>query len=288
MKWSELFLWILSLSSPLCAAAQNESLPYPSDALQEFKARMNQDLKKELRDLPPQISALLSSETVKSDDLSIRQALTGLLESEKTASGAHKAAMLLAADLLAEKLWCDQPTSPECLQLRDQMSAHQLTWKYSELGGGWYYQRDLLWRVWNEYGSTRWGEMAFVLLLNHGWDTSGQCQKGAEQFREVIRQGGAFLAAQPASEYRSDVLFEVAEANRTWWSLSYASADDEYVNATKYREGAAPARATAMADYEQVIKMAPGTQIAREAQSQLQNLKSDVKPEQGPFYCVYD
>jgi hypothetical protein len=285
MKWSELFLWILFLGFPVCAAAQNESLPYPSDPLQEFKAQMNQAVKKELRDLPPQISALLSSETVKSDDLSMRQALTGLLESQKTASREHKAAMLLAADLLAEKLWCDQPASSECLQLRDQMSARQLTWKYSELGGGWYYQHDLLWRVWNEDGSTGWGEMAFVLLLNHGWDTSGQCLKGAEQFREVIRQGGAFLAARPASEYRSEVLFEVAEANRTWWTLSQASADSEYVDATKYREGA---RATAIADYEIVIRIASGTQIAREAQSQLQNLKSDVKQDDVPFYCIYD
>jgi len=286
MKWPELILGALLLDAPLCAAAQEGS--YPADPLQEFKAQMIQALKKELNDASPQIPALLSSETVKTNDPSIRQALTDLLETEKTASGEHKAAILLAADLLAEKLWCDHANSPECLQLRDQMAVYKLSWKYSELGGGWYYYHDLLWRLWNEYGSTRWGEMAFVLLLNHGWDTSGVCHKGSDQFREVIRQGGAFVAARPASPYRADVQFEVAEANRTWWSLSQASADDEYVNATKYREGAAAARATAIRDYDEVIKAAPGTQIAREAQGQIKDLQSDSKPEQGPFYCIYD
>ncbi len=69
--------------------------------------------------------------------------------------------MLLAADFMLQALWCPSEQKIQCDQLRDQFAEHELTFAYSELGGGSYYQHDLLWHVWEHFPATEWGERAF-------------------------------------------------------------------------------------------------------------------------------
>jgi len=69
--------------------------------------------------------------------------------------------MLLAADFMLQALWCPSEQKIQCDQLRDQFAEHELTFAYSELGGGSYYQHDLLWHFWEHFPATEWGERVF-------------------------------------------------------------------------------------------------------------------------------
>jgi len=96
-----------------------------------------------------------------------------------------------------------------------------------------------------------------VLLAWMGWDGSGICEAGSDQFREVIAQGEKFLADHPSSPHRLDVTLAMGTAYETWWSLSRAKAGDDYVEAAYARR-------------------------------RLLSLKLGIDTAQRAFYCIYD
>ncbi len=197
----------------------------------------------------------------------------------------------MAADLVADEIWRPEENKEQCNQLRSQFAQHKLTLEYSELGGGFYYQRDLLWRVWQQYPETDWGERAFVVLVELGWDTSRTCAKGSEQFREVIRQGESFLQQRPTSPYRAAILLLVGQAYATWWSLSNETADSpmaDYVDPKRYNEGAEQARLKAISDFEQVVQLSPETKFAEYSHQILPPLREHQIQNTYKFFCVYD
>jgi hypothetical protein len=175
------------------------------------------------------------------------------------------------ADLVASRIACDTSNTraganADCARLQADFSRYGLTLRYEELGGGMFYPRDLLRRIWAEYPQTLWGERAFVLLLDLGRDTSGTCEKGRDQTREVIGQGESFLRQRPNSPYRAVVTLLVAEAYASWWSLSNEPAGSEmsdYVDPKRFQEGAEAARMKAIACFEEVLQLVPGTEMSR-------------------------
>ncbi len=291
IKWPSSVLVLLLFAAALSVTdrGQAQSPFFDEDPLADFRKQTQETLGKELREAFPEIPSLLFRETAKSDNLEIREPLRRLLEAQNSAPPERRPALLLAADILGGQLWCDNRESLECRQLRDEMAVYKLTWAYSELGGGWYYHHDLLWRLWKEYGTTPWGEIAFVMLLDKGWDTTGMCTKGSDQFRDVIREGDAFLAERLGSPHRAWVRLLEAEAYETWWSLSRANPkEDDYATPETYKKGATQALEKAIAAYQEVIKTAPGTNIAAIARRQLKVLKPGGDTGQRKFFCVYD
>jgi outer membrane protein assembly factor BamD (BamD/ComL family) len=199
--------------------------------------------------------------------------------------------MLLAADFMLQALWCPSEQKEQCDQVRKQFADHKVTLAYSELGGGSYYQHDLLWRVWRDYPATEWGERAFVLLLDLGWDTSGTCANGSDQFREIIRHGKSFLQQHPNSPYREFVAHLVGQAYATWWSLSNepTPAMADYVDPKPYKEGSEQARLKAIAYFEQVLQHSPGTLLGEYDRQVLSDLRAQKLTQDGyRFFCVYD
>ncbi len=181
--------------------------------------------------------------------------------------------------------------SSDCAQLKTDLSRYNLTLKYDQLGAGYYYSRDLLWRIWADYPHTVWGERAFVLLLDRGWDTSFTCEKGGDQTREVIRQGESFLRQHPGSPYRAVVKLLVAEAYASWWSLSNESAGSDmsdYVDAKQFQEGAEDARLQAIAYFEELLQLVPGTELSKFADQVLPPLRNHQILDNYRFFCVYD
>ena len=152
---------------------------------------------------------------------------------------------------------------------------HELSFAYSELGGGSYYQHDLLWRVSKLFPGTEWGERAFVLLLDFGWDPSGSCAQGTDQVREVIRQGESFLQQHPNRPYREFVIHLVGQAYATWWSLSNdpTSATADYADPKLYQEGSEQARLKAIGSFEQILKLSPRTLLGEYARQILRALR---------------
>jgi len=210
-----------------------------------------------------------------------------LLISSQTAPAERRPLLLLAADRVARRLdeWLGKPPGNHHLE---KLAGYGLQYQWLELGGGWAYRHDLLGRIWRDYPASRWAEAAFALLLNQGWDTDKTCGNGSDQFRLVIRHGEPFLTQRPRSPQRAEVLFAVAQAYETWWSLSRSSVTD-YVNPAEYQQGADRARHRAIAYYEELLQLAErGGYEARHTRLQLPRLKLGINTGQTRFHCVYD
>src|SRR6266853_3062358 len=222
-----------------------------------------------------------------------RDALVKLLASARTSSFDRQPVLLLAADRLAGRLhWVMENDTSE--------SAHWQEWRTQlvELGATYApffsappeYTGNLLNRVWTDFPESDWGERAFLLLLNHGWDPGVDCAGGSEQFRQVIQQGLQFREKHSKSLYLLDVQLAVAQAYETWWSLSQAVATgDEYsegVEPGKYQDGAEAARQKALASYEQLLEIAPQSDHAAYARRILPRLTLGIDTGQRRFYCT--
>lgn len=282
-------------------ASTDERLPtqpavqVTAEPLQQFREDLRKTLVQQMALVYPQMPEM-DNEKAKGTDTAYRDSVFQFLSAAEKAPVEHQPAMLLAADFMLINVWCPSPTTSEpkdqCGEVRKQFAEHKLTFQYAELDGGSFYQHDLLWRVWQNFPATDWGERAFVLLLDAGWDTSGTCSKGgADQFRQVISQGETFLQQHPNSENRAFVTHLVAQAYATWWTLSRtpASGMEDYVDPSTYVEGSEAARLKAIDDFEQVQQLAPGTPLAEYAQQVLPALREQQTTTDGyRFFCVYD
>jgi hypothetical protein len=280
-------------------ASQSPASPTPSqpsyqiglDPMKEFHEELNRVLVGELGTTFPELHTVLGVQQAGGDDSAHRRVAFQLLEAADKAPADQRPVMFLAADLVAQQIWCAFEDKTGCEKLRGNFAQHQLTLKGAGLGGVFVYGHDLLWRLWQDYPSTEWGERAFVLLLEHGWDTGPTCEKGAEQFREVIRQGEAFLHERSNSSNTSVVTFLVAEAYATRWSLSATREGgdmSDYVDPAKYKDGAEEARVKAVGYFEQLQQGAPQTQFGEYARQILPPLRDRQSFDHYRFFCIYD
>ncbi len=258
--------------------------------MEEFHLDLNKAVLHELGSAFPELQNVLGVQTTKSDDPTYRRTVFQLLDAAEKMPADQRPAILLAADMVAQEIWCAMEDKTECDQLRSDLGRYQLNLQGAELGGIFVYSHDLLWRLWRDYPATDWGERAFILLLDHGWDTSPTCEKGAEQFREVIRQGETFLQQRPNSPQRGVVTLLVAGAYATWWSLSKETRVDmsDYVDAKQYQNGAEDARIKAIGYFEQVVQLAPETKLGEYARQVLPALRERKAFDTYRFYCIYD
>ena len=240
-------------------------------------------LVRELRATFPRLKALLAAD--QPDQEQVRATLMRLLDSIPDSPSERQPVLLLAADRLAAGLWVGWQPASSWKPQRKQLPGYQLTYEWVPRQARWAYMRDLQRRVWENYADTEWGELTFVLLTNQGWDTSSTCANGRDQFREVIQRGEEFLAARPESPHRMEVVFALAQAYETWFSLSQASGSE---GGPSYREGADEARAKAVAYYNQVVQAAPKSEQAAYVQQRLSRLKLSLDTNQRRFYCVYN
>lgn len=220
------------------------------------------------------------------------QDLTAILREADGADSSRRALCLMAADAVVRKLslWLDTPSPIQQLLSRYGVKLGGLTHS-----GGLAYERELLWRVWRESPETEGGELAFLELQRRGWDTgSGEgCPKNPDLFREVIAKAEAFLVAHPRTDFRKEVLFALAVANESWWSIAHAPADDPTVSAPPYPRRAANmrqagrARSEAIRYYREVARLAPGTPEATSALRRMPRLELGLDTGQRRFFCSY-
>ena len=249
-----------------------------------FDRRMTQDLGKEF----PGFNTLLSEEPGEDRRPLQRQTLQQMLGAASAAPAARKAELLLAADRVASLLPDVQRGDQNIYQRSQTIAGFQLNERYVELGGAWAYQHDLLRQVWRDYKNIEWGDAAFLLLERMGWDTSGMCEAGSDQFREVIAHGEEFLDNHPTGPHRLEVILAVGQSYETWWSLSRAGPNTDYVEPEKYRQGAEAARGKAIKIYEQVAALEPASLEAASARRELPRLRLSLDTVQRRYFCVYD
>ena len=260
------------------------------DPMEDFRADLKSALIRQLSPAFPELPKYMEMEGDKGADPELRNFTFQLLDAAARAPESDQPAMLLAADLLASKIWCGDENKEGCEPVRREFTQRNLTFAHEELGGGFYYSRDLLWRVWRDYPSSDAGERAFVLLLELGWDTSGVCAKGADQFQEVIRRGETFLKDRTSSPNRPVVTLLVGQAYATWWALSNQTSADmsDYVDPRRYQTGANGARLQAIHYFESLLEIAPNTKLAEFAGRSLPPLRVEQVPEEYKFFCIYD
>lgn len=275
---------VLLLLFVLPVGAQEETDPWRA-----YEKEVEWELSQSLAASFPELPAQLEKEWYPEEDQpALRAALLTLLERAQALTGGQRGAALLAADRLAGKLWAREREAPAWKQLEQDLGRYGLTFRWSELAGDYEYQHDLLWWLWRTAPGSAWGQHAFALLLEKGWDTSGTCQEGAGQFRRVIEQGEAFLAGHPHGWPELQTKLALAQAYETWWSLSRAPENDDYAYAPDYQEGAAAAREKTIAYYEQVVRLAPTSPAAAYARERLPPLQTEQDPEQRRYFCIYD
>jgi hypothetical protein len=241
----------------------------------------------------PGISEILKSDYARNDPKIVRQLLDTLLERANSASPEKKPPLLLAADAIAERLALPSivPANPELQHQLDTLAAQGLTFTWAELDGGWSYHNNLLWRLWREYPTSEEGEDAFVLLLGQGWDKDPCCNTNANSFHTVIEHGEEFLSNRPHAAHRQDVLFLVAQAYETWWSLSLVPERDREEGdppPAAYRAGSAAAREKAIAYYSEIVTAAADSVEANCSRKPLDLLKKNEDTHQRRFYCYCD
>ncbi len=220
----------------------------------------------------------------------IHRFLTLLLVKARKSSSEHRPALLLAANRLAGRFNPASDAESVIGRVQKKIGGYELNYLWNHLGSGWAYQEDLSWLLWKEYGTSVWGEMAFVMLLSRGWNTTVGCgSRGiGDDFRHVIMEAEKFLADRPQSPFRRDVSLMLAQAYETWWSLSRASVQDSYANRFAYFDGAEEARKKAITLYEVVAQSDPSGYEAKYARQRLPRLKTGLDTNQRRFFCIYD
>jgi hypothetical protein len=224
------------------------------------------------------------------------QDLTAILRESDGAGPARRALCLLAADQVANKLsqWLTEG-SPETGSVRRLLARYGAKLGGMTHYGGLEYRHELLWRVWREWPDTEGGELAFLGLLGGGFSTGpGEgCPPNPDLFHEVIERGEAFLASHPRTDFRRQVLYALAQANESWWSIGHAPKDDPWVNAPPYprraenARTAAGAREEAIRYYREVARMDPGSPEAASALRRLPRLELGLDTGQRRFFCSY-
>ncbi len=208
--------------------------------------------------------------------------LVGLLRTARSTEGNRQAAMLLAADPMVTELASllgDGEHEAEAESARRQLAPFGV-----DLGpqqkDGLSYNHELLQEAWQKYPDSEWGEDAFLGLEQMGWDPAADGYSRPENpdlFSDVIKHGEAFLAGHPNSPVRLRVELAVASAYEAWWSISLAPPDDENFGAYPRRaendRKSDAARLKAISGYEQIARVAPGSDYARFAARHLPRLK---------------
>jgi hypothetical protein len=276
------------------SATRQQPEPFTGAApepMQQFHDDVQLALVQRLGTQYPKLKTYLEEETPQASEASYPQFVFKFLDDAALADHGRQAAMLLAGDFLATKLSCRAKSEKEhgCDELRNRFVRHKMSIKFSELDARWLYQHDLLWRVWRDYRDTDWGDRAFVLLLDSGWDTSGTCSQGEDQFRAVIKQGESFLEQQPAAPYRPFVLHLVGEAYAAWWTLSRPEMGlDMYADPKSYRDGADTAPMKAIRYFQQVQEVAPSSALGEYAGNIIPALQQRRAIVKFRFLCIYD
>ena len=252
---------------------------------QRFYVSLAEKLKAQL----PMLPALLAADPPRaSDSEAIQQHLRILVDVADKNRALPKPMFLLLADRLAMLLgysWGPQAPPP---QRNFIIGPFLFAYRYDQLGASWVYDHALARRVYRDYPDTPAGEWAFLTLEKLGWNTGVACPDGPDLFRTVIAESGRFFNRRRNSPYRLDFLLDVAQAYETWWSLSQAHPDDEYVVGANYTSGAEGARLRAVELYGQIVREAPNSDFAAYAKPTLARLQSKLDTGQRQYYCIYD
>ena len=173
----------------------------------------------------------------------------------------------------------------------DDLKAYGIQLKRSYYGE-WCYDGVLAESLAMRAGRSRWADLAFLELMDRGWETPcGLCgwgkAHGPNQFQPVIERGDAYLSAHPNAAIADLVTLQVAEAHETAWSLSRAAADNEVMDPNRYSLAGQEHRRQAFLLYSKLVKKRPD--LADEnLRSRLRRMRLDIDTNFHRYWCLWD
>lgn len=239
-----------------------------------------------------EMSALLSkpdyfSATNLPRDTEVVSAFRDWLAAAKSQPPGPQAAALLAADCVLAFL--DQNGVQMGAQARAEMAQLNARYVMNQLAGGPVYAHGLL-RAAKGIATPGPAQDAILLVeMERGFDETGMCSAGSEEFAPVIAQGESLLAGARSllPETLAGLHFMVADAYTTIVWLA-TTTDAEYHDPAKYRPQAASARAKALEHYRAALQLEHGTARAQAAWREAWRLAAGLAPTTGRYFCVYD
>lgn len=218
----------------------------------------------------------------------ILNAINDWVVSTPTSPPARRAAVLFVADQLLGESGASWGQD-ENLPIRRQLEAHGARFNWAPLGGTWVYAHSWLRQSLKIDRDGRIGDLAFITLMERGFETSGTCSdQGGDGFRAVILEGGDFLHRRPDSPLSSDIHLLMAKALGDIVTLANGGGYDESVSAA-YKSEEASSRTRAIEEYRLAFAAPiPGRAKGREAWTNAWRLMAGLSPSRTYFYCVYD
>lgn len=220
-------------------------------------------------------------------DTDVVSAFRGWIAAAKSKPPGQQATALLAADCVLDFL--DQ----NGVQMGDQARAEmaQLNAKYvlNQLAGGPVYTHTLL-QAAKTMAPAGPAQTAILLVeMERGFDETGMCGAGEEEFAKVIETGESLLAGARTlpPETLASLHFMVADAYDTIVWLA-TNDDTEYHDPKKYQPQAESARVKALEHYRAALSLEHGTARAHAAWREAWRLAAGLGPTTGRYFCVYD
>jgi hypothetical protein len=172
---------------------------------------------------------------------------------------------------------------------RAQMKDLGINYVHNELAGSDVYTHGLLEKAKALAPPGYVADEVLLIEMERGFDETGMCSAGPEEFTQVIQQGESLLAGArglPISTL-SSLHFMVGDAYATIVWLATAT-DSEYHDPKKYQPEAESARVKAMEHYRAALSLERGTARAQRTWKQAWRLAAGLPPISERYYCVYD
>jgi hypothetical protein len=138
------------------------------------------------------------------------------------------------------------------------------------------------------YGATEWGQRAWLELLRQACATPRAHCDVPNCFLTVIAQGSRMLAEFPKTVLRRQILYALAQAQETAWSLSLAQPGDITATGSQVTPASGEqARLQAIDHYQALRREFPGTPEAEDAEWALPRLKLRLDTGSRAYFCFH-
>jgi hypothetical protein len=176
--------------------------------------------------------------------------------------------------------------APDTTGAVDTLRHYNILIEGDHLGQTWRQNRQPLVETYSRYASTRWGQLAFVMVQQAGWCMDDECNGNFGP--QVISKGEEFLNRFPQSTFASAVLLTIAKGYETNWNVSTCSVDhSDYMYDENYRNDVA-SWAKAIATYERILSLYPTSPEAEIAKLRLPRLRLKLNTDTRDFFFIYD
>lgn len=167
-----------------------------------------------------------------------------------------------------------------------------LNYTWSALGMAFSYGETVLQNHLDEYPNSYWGQFAFLELLEWGFDTSGMCREGQDQWKIVLERGATFLKKFPGSEFAPDVRFYMGQAEETLFNLGiikdHPARDTYRLSMSSYADKSEDARKQAIEYYEEVLRSPQKGVYENYLKYILPRLRAGFATGNDYYFCFYD